>query len=312
LIELVNVTKEYNGIRAVDNISFKINDKEFVVIIGTSGCGKTTTLKMINKLIKPTSGEIYINGEDTSEIDPIKLRRSIGYVIQEIGLMPHMSVEKNIALVPQLKGWPSKKRKKRAEELIEFMNLDPDKCRHKKPSQLSGGQRQRVGVARALAADPDIILMDEPFGALDPLTKTQLQHEFTNLLREVEKTVVFVTHDMQEAVMFADKIVIMNKGKIVQVDTPQEIFKNPANDFVRDFFNMDDVYNKLKAIKVEAAAIDYSLEEELDSEVRIDDHLSDAIAIMLKDGVTELHVKNTKDSKNLKVTFDSINKTVRR
>ena len=312
MIELVNVTKEYNGIRAVDNISFKINDKEFVVIIGTSGCGKTTTLKMINKLIKPTSGEIYINGEDTSEIDPIKLRRSIGYVIQEIGLMPHMSVEKNIALVPQLKGWPSKKRKKRAEELIEFMNLDPDKCRHKKPSQLSGGQRQRVGVARALAADPDIILMDEPFGALDPLTKTQLQHEFTNLLREVEKTVVFVTHDMQEAVMFADKIVIMNKGKIVQVDTPQEIFKNPANDFVRDFFNMDDVYNKLKAIKVEAAAIDYSLEEELDSEVRIDDHLSDAIAIMLKDGVTELHVKNTKDSKNLKVTFDSINKTVRR
>lgn len=312
MIELINVTKEYNGIKAVDNISLKIHDKEFVVIIGTSGCGKTTTLKMINKLIKPTSGKIYINGKDTSEIEPIKLRRSIGYVIQEIGLMPHMTVEKNIGLVPQLKGWPLKRRKKRAKELLEFMNLDPDICKNKKPSQLSGGQKQRVGVARALAANPDVILMDEPFGALDPLTKTQLQHEFSNLLRKVEKTVVFVTHDMQEAIMFADKIVIMNEGEIVQVDTPQEMFKNPANDFVRNFFNMNDVFNKLNAIKVEAATIDYSPEEKLESKVRIDDHLSDAIAIMLKDGVTKLHVENTKDSKNLKVTFDSINKTVRR
>ncbi len=256
MIILENVTKKFaNGLVAVDDVSLEIKEGEFVVLIGPSGCGKTTTMKMINRLIEPTSGKIYVNGKDISQQDPIQLRRSIGYVIQEIGLMPHMTVEENIALVPTLQKWPKDKKRKRVEELLEMVELDVDETIHKYPRQLSGGQRQRIGVARALAVDPPVMLMDEPFGALDPITREQMQDEFIRLQEKVKKTIVFVTHDMDEAIKFADRIAILNKGKIVQYDSPQNILRKPANNFVRDFVGTDHALRQLSLIQIKDAML---------------------------------------------------------
>ncbi|WP_028309284.1 ABC transporter ATP-binding protein [Desulfitibacter alkalitolerans] len=254
MILLDSVTKRFpNGLVAVDNVSLEIKEGEFVVFIGPSGCGKTTTMKMINRLIEPTSGKIIVNGRDISKQDPIQLRRGIGYVIQEIGLMPHMTVAENIALIPNLQKWPKEKQKKRVEELLEMVELDVAETINKYPRQLSGGQRQRVGVARALAVDPPIMLMDEPFGALDPITREQMQDEFIKLQEKVKKTIVFVTHDMDEALKFANRIVLLNKGKIVQCASPQEILRNPANSFVRDFVGTDHALRQLSLIKIKDA-----------------------------------------------------------
>lgn len=240
MIELKNVIKSYDDKKnIVDKLNLQIEKGEFIVLIGESGCGKTTTMKMINRLIEPTSGKIYIDGKDILTIDPIDLRRNIGYVIQKVGLFPHMTVGQNIELVPMLKDWDKEKRKARAKELLDLVDLPSDEYYDRYPSELSGGQQQRVGVVRALAVNPDIILMDEPFSALDPLTREQLQKELLKLQDELQKTIIFVTHDMDEALKLGDKIAVMKDGKILQYDTPEEILKNPKDDFVEYFVGKD-------------------------------------------------------------------------
>lgn len=236
MIKFEHVKKQYeDGFVAINNLNLEIKKGELVTLIGPSGCGKTTTMRMINRLTEPTSGKITINGQDTSKVNPVELRRNIGYVIQQIGLFPHMTIEENISIVPRLKKADIEKTSKRVDELMELVGLDPSTFKKRYPSELSGGQQQRIGVIRALAAEPDIILMDEPFSALDPISREQLQDDIVNLQEEIKKTIVFVTHDMDEAVKIANRIVIMKDGEIVQIDTPDRILRRPANKFVREF-----------------------------------------------------------------------------
>lgn len=237
MIEFVDVNKNFGEYHIIKNLSMKIEKGKITVIIGSSGCGKTTTLKMINKLIIPTSGKIYIDGEDISQKDTIKLRRNIGYVIQQTGLFPHMTVKENIELIAKIENIDKNKMNMRTRELMKMINLDYEKFSERYPLELSGGQQQRVGVARAFALDPAIILMDEPFSAVDPISRRQLQDELIAIQKKLEKTIVFVTHDIQEAVKIADKICLLNNGEIMQYDTPENIIKNPKNDFVRKFVN---------------------------------------------------------------------------
>lgn len=244
-----HVTKVYEGNKkAVDNMNLEVNKGEFVVLIGPSGCGKTTTMKMINRLIEPTEGKILFEGENIMEKNPVELRRSVGYVIQQIALFPHMTIRQNIALVPKLLKWPDSKKRARAEELLELVNMD-ESYLNRYPHELSGGQQQRIGVLRALAADPPLILMDEPFGALDPITRDSLQEEFKSLQQRLEKTIVFVTHDMDEAIKLADKIVIMRQGKIVQIGSPEEILRDPADEFVEEFIGKDRLIQSRPTVK---------------------------------------------------------------
>ncbi|EFI83689.1 Glycine betaine/L-proline transport ATP-binding protein ProV [Listeria grayi] len=239
MLKFEHVSKTYKGgKKAVNDLNIEIEKGEFICFIGPSGCGKTTTMKMINRLIEPTEGKIWINDKNIFEEDPVKLRRSIGYVIQQIGLMPHMTIQENIVLVPKLLKWSEEKKRERAQELIKLVDL-PEEFLDRYPYELSGGQQQRIGVLRALAADQDLILMDEPFGALDPITRDALQEQFKNLQRELGKTIIFVTHDMDEALKLADRIVIMHSGEIIQFDTPDEILRNPATDFVADFIGKE-------------------------------------------------------------------------
>lgn len=237
MIEFVDVNKNFGEYHIIKNLSMKIEKGKITVIIGSSGCGKTTTLKMINKLIISTSGKIYIDGEDISQKDTIKLRRNIGYVIQQTGLFPHMTVKENIELIAKIENIDKNKMNMRTRELMKMINLDYEKFSERYPLELSGGQQQRVGVARAFALDPAIILMDEPFSAVDPISRRQLQDELIAIQKKLEKTIVFVTHDIQEAVKIADKICLLNNGEIMQYDTPENIIKNPKNDFVRKFVN---------------------------------------------------------------------------
>jgi osmoprotectant transport system ATP-binding protein len=240
MIKFENVRKQYDdGFIALKNINLEIQKGELLTLIGPSGCGKTTTMRMINRLIEPTEGKIFIDGQDISQVDPVDLRRNIGYVIQQIGLFPHMTIEQNISLVPKLKKWEESKYLKRVDELLDLVGLDPSTFKHRYPSELSGGQQQRVGVIRALAAEPDIILMDEPFSALDPISREQLQDDILRLQEEINKTIVFVTHDMDEAIKIANRIAIMKEGEILQLDTPDKVLRHPANDFVRGFIGED-------------------------------------------------------------------------
>ncbi|MEA3435790.1 MAG: ATP-binding cassette domain-containing protein [Thermodesulfobacteriota bacterium] len=235
MIRLENISKSYSeNITAVNNINLMVETGETLILIGLSGCGKTTTLKMINRLIEPDKGAIYINDEDIKTINPINLRRNIGYVIQDIGLFPHMTIEDNISVVPKLKKWAKEKIEKKILEIMDIVKL-PVSFLKRYPHELSGGQQQRVGVARAVISEPDIVLMDEPFGALDPITKEKLQDEFINLKNRIQKTIVFVTHDIFEAFKIADRIAIMDQGKILQSATPLGIAENPANNFVAKF-----------------------------------------------------------------------------
>jgi osmoprotectant transport system ATP-binding protein len=236
MITLTDVTKLYpDGTKAVDGLTLEIPGGEITVLLGSSGCGKTTTLRMINRLIEPTSGTIEIDGRDVASMPVHELRRGIGYVIQQAGLFPHRTVADNIATVPRLLGWDKRRQRERAEELVELVGLDPAMA-DRYPAQLSGGQQQRVGVARALAADPPVLLMDEPFGAVDPVRRGQLQQEFRRLQRELGKTVVFVTHDVDEAVLLGDRIAIMRQGAhIAQYGPPEALLARPANEFVASF-----------------------------------------------------------------------------
>ncbi|PLX40967.1 MAG: glycine betaine ABC transporter ATP-binding protein [Deltaproteobacteria bacterium] len=255
MISLTGVTKRYGNTLAVNNLDLSIESGEFIVIIGPSGCGKSTTLRMVNRLIEATSGKIEIDGEDISSYRPEELRRRIGYAIQSVGLFPHMTVEKNIGVVPALLKWDEARIKRRVEELLELLSLDPSIYSDKYPAQLSGGEAQRVGVARALAADPSILLMDEPFGALDPITRESLQREFLRVQRELKKTIIFVTHDIDEAMAMGSKIAIMRDGGLIQFAAPEDILENPADRFVREFIGADSALKRLALLKVGPLAV---------------------------------------------------------
>lgn len=256
MIEFKQVSKTFKNKTVLKNISFKINKGELVAIIGESGCGKTTTLKMINRLIKTSSGQILINSQDISKQDVIQLRRNIGYVIQQTGLFPHMTVKENIEIIPKLEKKDSETLTKRTEQLLEMVGLDAKEYMDRYVTELSGGQQQRVGVARAFATDPEIILMDEPFSALDPITRSQLQDELMELQSQVKKTIVFVTHDMDEAIKIADKICIMKEGEIIQYDTPENILKNPYNEFVSEFVGKNRIWASPEFIKAKDIMIE--------------------------------------------------------
>ena len=249
MIEFVNVSKKYKDKFVVKNLNITFYDGEISVLIGPSGCGKTTTLKMINRLIEPTEGEIKINGKSIFDFDEIQLRRRIGYVIQDIGLFPHYTIYKNISIVPELLKWDREKIDKRVKELMDLINL-PLSYLNKYPKELSGGEKQRVGVARALAADPEILLMDEPFGAIDPINRKSLQDFFIELQKTLKKTVIFVTHDIFEAIKLGDRIGIMKDGEIIQFDTPQNILKKPKNKFVEDLLGINKNILRLSLSKV--------------------------------------------------------------
>ena len=246
MIEFKNVVKQYpNGFRAVDNLNLFVPEGEICVLIGPSGCGKTTSMRMINRLTSITKGEILIDGQPNVELPVEELRRQIGYAIQQIGLLPHMTIAENIAIVPHLLRWDEKRIRDRVDSLLELVGLDPSIHRDKYPRQLSGGQQQRVGVARALGADPPIMLMDEPFGAVDPITREVLQAEFLQIQETVSKTIIFVTHDIDEAIKMGDRIAIMRDGQLVQYDTPDTILAYPINRFVRDFVGTDRALKRL-------------------------------------------------------------------
>ncbi|CAI0767434.1 osmoprotectant ABC transporter ATP-binding protein OsmV [Serratia entomophila] len=254
MIKLENLTKQFaqkNGktFNAVDNVSLEVPEGEICVLLGPSGCGKTTTLKMINRLIAPSSGTILINGEDTSGLDTVSLRRKIGYVIQQIGLFPNMTIEENITVVPRMLGWDKKRCRTRAEELMSMVALDPQRFLHRYPKEMSGGQQQRIGVIRALAADPPVLLMDEPFGAVDPINRETIQNEFLDMQRQLKKTVMLVSHDIDEALKLGDRIAVFRQGKIVQNASADELLARPADEFVASFVGQDRTLKRLLLVQ---------------------------------------------------------------
>jgi len=257
VIELENLTKVFETakgpVMASDRVNMVVPEGEICVLLGPSGCGKTTTMKMVNRLIEPTSGKIFINGKDTDESDVVELRRNIGYVIQQIGLFPNMTVEDNICAVPDLLGWDKGKSRKRAAELVEMMALEPSVFLKRFPKELSGGQQQRIGVARGLAADPPVLLMDEPFGAIDPINREIIQDEFLKMQSAIRKTIMFVSHDIDEAVKMGDKIAIFREGALVQYDVPDMILSHPADKFIADFVGSDRTLKRLRLLTVNDA-----------------------------------------------------------
>jgi osmoprotectant transport system ATP-binding protein len=287
MIRFEHVTKRYaDGTTAVDDLSFEVNEGELVTLVGPSGCGKTTTMKMVNRLIEPSEGRILLDGDDISGIDPVQLRRCIGYVIQQVGLFPHKTVLDNTATVPHLLGVKRAKARERAAELLDLVGLDPRTFGDRYPDQLSGGQRQRVGVARALAADPPVLLMDEPFGAVDPVVREHLQNEFLRLQQAVRKTVLFVTHDIEEAVRLGDRIAVYGQGRIEQFDTPSTVLGAPANEYVADFVGADRGLKRLSVTPIEESDL------EQPPVVHLDDPLPaklDAPWAVVLDGDNNLH-----------------------
>ena len=271
MIQLEQLTKRYGTAVAVDHLDLEVAEGELCVLVGPSGCGKTTTMKMINRLVEPTSGRILLEGRDVTHGDPVELRRRIGYVIQQVGLFPHLTIADNVATVPKLLGWDKKRVRSRVIELLELVGLPPKSFAKRYPHQLSGGQRQRVGVARALGADPPVLLMDEPFGAIDPITRGRLQDEFLRLQREVRKTIVFVTHDLEEAVHLGDRIAILAEGGVLaQYDTPAAILGRPASEFVADFVGADRGLKRLSVTPIEVTDL------ETPPVVGVDDALAEA------------------------------------
>ncbi|MFD8567274.1 ABC transporter ATP-binding protein [Streptomyces sp. NPDC059639] len=279
MIRFDQVTKRYaDGTTAVDGLSFEVAEGELVTLVGPSGCGKTTTMMMVNRLIEPTSGRIFVDGEDIATVDPVKLRRRIGYVIQQVGLFPHRTILDNTATVPALIGWKKAKARARAAELLDLVGLDPKTFGSRYPEQLSGGQRQRVGVARALAADPPVLLMDEPFGAVDPVVREQLQDEFLRMQAAVRKTVLLVTHDIEEAVRLGDRIAVYGQGRIEQFDTPGAVLGTPATPYVAEFVGADRGLKRLSVTRIEPDDL------EQPAVARLDESATEAAARMRETG----------------------------
>ncbi|MFP4213267.1 MAG: ABC transporter ATP-binding protein [Desulfohalobiaceae bacterium] len=250
MIHFQAVSKDFGQIRALDQMELEVAPGELCVLIGPSGCGKSTALKMVNRLEEPSAGRVYVQGKNAADLDPVRLRRSMGYVIQSIGLFPHMTVWQNIQVVPGLLGWERDRIRARVGELMQLLDLDPAQIKDKYPRQLSGGQAQRVGVARALAADPEVLLMDEPFGALDPITRHSLQTEMLKLQKELQKTVLFVTHDLEEALRLGSRIAVMRQGRVLQYASPKSLLAEPADDFVLEFMGRDRALKRLSLLQV--------------------------------------------------------------
>ncbi|WP_240134277.1 ABC transporter ATP-binding protein [Streptomyces sp. MUM 178J] len=287
MIRFEHVTKRYaDGTTAVDDLSFEVAEGELITLVGPSGCGKTTTMKMVNRLIEPTSGRILLDGEDIAAVDPVQLRRRIGYVIQQVGLFPHKTVLDNTATVPHLLGVRRARARERAAELLDLVGLDPAVYGDRYPEQLSGGQRQRVGVARALAADPPVLLMDEPFGAVDPVVREHLQNEFLRLQSQVRKTVLFVTHDIEEAVRLGDRIAVYGHGRIEQFDAPAAVLGAPATPYVADFVGADRGLKRLSVTPIEESDLEQPPVVHLDDP--LPRQLGSRWAVVL-DGDDELH-----------------------
>ena len=307
MIQLDQVTKvftssSHSGVKAVNEVSFTVGEAETLCIIGTSGSGKTTCMKMINRLLEPTSGDIQVGGESISSLDPIRLRRRIGYVIQKGGLLPHLTVAKNIGLLCKLEGWTSNRIQERVSELLDLVNMPAKDYAHRYPSELSGGQQQRVGVARALALDPRYILMDEPFGALDPITREGLHEEFLRLKQEVGKTIVMVTHDLQEAFKLGDRIALMDKGKLVQIGTESDFHQEPANQFVKDFVKN---HESSERARVQRAVVPGECSDQ-DEPLQVDDPLDKAARVFLQQDVSEWPVVDENGQRVGKVTKESV------
>jgi osmoprotectant transport system ATP-binding protein len=283
VLTLEAVSKRYpNGQVAVHDLSLVVGDGETCVLVGPSGCGKTTTLRMINRLTEPTSGRILLDGEDVTRIDPVHLRLRMGYVIQQVGLFPHMTVADNVATVPRLVGWDRERVRARVRELLELVGLDPGQYERRYPHQLSGGQRQRVGVARALGADPPVLLMDEPFGAIDRVTRDRLQNEFLRIQARMRKVVVFVTHDIDEAVKMGDRIAILKQGGVLQqYDTPARVLAQPATQFVADFLGPDRGQKRLSVVGIDPGRLEKATLYRTDAEVPVSATLADALSAML-------------------------------
>ena len=291
MITLKGLTKRFPGEAqpAVDSLSLEVAQGETCVLIGPSGCGKTTTMRMVNRMIEPDGGAIEVAGRDVTHADAIELRRSIGYVIQQIGLFPHMTIAENIATVPRLLGWEAPRIAARIDELLELVAMDASAYRDRYPRELSGGQRQRIGVARALAADPPVMLMDEPFGAIDPITRARLQQEFLRIQRRLRKTIIFVTHDIDEAIRMGDRIAILRAGRLVQYDTPEAILARPADAFVDEFVGSDRVLKRLSLLAAGPYA-DVGRDLRTTASIAAGASLRDALTLLLVDGAEALAV----------------------
>lgn len=313
-IRLENLTKQYPNSEspAVDSISLSIEPGEFVVLLGPSGCGKTTLLKMINRIYEPTGGKIWIDNTEVHELPAPQLRRHIGFVIQQTGLFPHMRIEDNVATVPKLLKWKKARIKRRVNELLELVGLPPQSYARRYPSQLSGGEQQRVGLARALAAEPTTMLMDEPFGALDAITRTRLQDELRRIHRQISQTILFVTHDIDEAVRLADRIVVMREGKVVQFATPLEIVSHPADPFVAELVGADDVLRRMSLIPISAAASSLDGHGPAFGEPTISGSafLRDAIGMMVESGTEQLTVVDEDGHPASTLTMDDVHRAV--
>lgn len=314
MIEFDNVTKVYNGdVKAIDDISMTVDDGEFVIFLGPSGCGKTTLLRMVNQLESITDGDIRIQGQSVREMNKIKMRRNTGYVIQSNGLFPNMTIEDNTMIVPDLLGWDRKKKRDRFNYLMDLVGLNPDEFRKRYPHELSGGQQQRVGVARAMAADPPVMLMDEPFGALDPIIREKVQDEFLAIQREVKKTILFVSHDIDEAVRMGDKITLLRDGQIQQYDSPANMLIRPKNDFVSDFVGKDRVLRSMSLYTVEHLVNAFGLKHKEDTiedtkEISIDTSLRIAISMILNQEADQLVIIDRQGNPKGSLTFDLIEK----
>ena len=311
MVELRKLCKKYNDQVAVDDLSMTIGEGELCVLLGKSGCGKSTTLRMINRLIEPTSGEIFVDGKNIREYDLEKFRMNVGYAVQNVGLFPHLTVENNIAIVPQLLKWDKEKTHARVEEMLDLVGLDVERFIHKHPSELSGGEAQRVGVARALAGDPEIVLMDEPFGAVDPINRARLQTEFRKIQKQLNKTVIFVTHDMEEAIRLGDKIAIMEKGVLKGYDVPEKIMLADSSGFIQDFLGKDFA---LKLLSRYLIADSYEGLKDANGDegpaVSINDNYLEALTYMLEKSDFEIGVKDEAGTVKKVLTLTDICKLI--
>ncbi|MBA2470507.1 MAG: ABC transporter ATP-binding protein [Chloroflexia bacterium] len=307
-MHLAHVVKRYgsDSAPAVDDVSLDVAPGELVVLLGSSGSGNTTLLKMVNRLIEPTSGTITIDGMDVQSLSAPALRRTIGYVIQQTGLFPHMRVRDNIAVVPKLLKWDKTRTARRIEELLDLVDLPPADYAHRYPAQLSGGEQQRVGLARALAVEPATMLMDEPFGALDAITRARLQGELKRIHRALEHTILFVTHDVDEALLLADRIVVMSEGKIVQVGTPLEIVTAPADEFVAKLVGSDDAVRRMSLIPVAAAYDPGTVEPDPDTAVSIEANLKDALNVLVETSADRIAVRTPDNVVVGELTLESL------